>query len=91
VANARLVQLDEHGYPEFLDAPVPFWLSRDAKQAVDMCPALALSLTRVKLEPGLSAPAAPVRESVPDLTSPSPAMQVLTKRARPGRRTPEPT
>jgi NADH:ubiquinone oxidoreductase subunit F (NADH-binding)/ferredoxin len=40
----ELVQLDEHGFPEFLDAPVPFWLAADARQAVEMCPALALSL-----------------------------------------------
>jgi NADH:ubiquinone oxidoreductase subunit F (NADH-binding)/ferredoxin len=42
----ELVQLDEHGFPEFLDAPVPFWLARDASQAVEMCPALALRLTK---------------------------------------------
>jgi NADH:ubiquinone oxidoreductase subunit F (NADH-binding)/ferredoxin len=41
----ELIQLDEHGYPELLDAPVPFWLARDAGQAVEMCPALALKLT----------------------------------------------
>ena len=48
----ELIQLDEHGYPELLDVPVPFWLGRDAKQAVEMCPTLALSLKR-------AAPAAP--------------------------------
>ena len=42
----ELVQLDEHGFPEFLDAAVPFWLARQASQAVEMCPALALRLTR---------------------------------------------
>jgi NADH:ubiquinone oxidoreductase subunit F (NADH-binding)/ferredoxin len=78
----ELVQMDEHGYPEFLDAPVPFWLSRDAKQAVDMCPALALSLTRVKEEPEPSALLAPVRAPVPDLTSGSPGMPGLSKRAK---------
>ena len=41
----ELIEVDQHGYPAFLDAPVPFWLSKDARQAVDMCPALALSLT----------------------------------------------
>jgi len=41
----ELVRLDENGYPRLLDVPVPFWLSRDAGQAVDMCPALALRLT----------------------------------------------
>ena len=78
----ELVQLDQRGYPEFLDAPVPFWLSRDAKQAVDMCPALALSLTRVKQEPARVALPAPARASVPDLTSRSPGLPVLTKRAQ---------
>jgi NADH:ubiquinone oxidoreductase subunit F (NADH-binding)/ferredoxin len=38
----ELVQLDEQGYPVFLDMPVPFWLEREAEQAVQMCPALAL-------------------------------------------------
>ena len=41
----ELVQLDGHGYPAFLDMPVPFWLEREARQAVEMCPALALKLT----------------------------------------------
>jgi NADH:ubiquinone oxidoreductase subunit F (NADH-binding)/ferredoxin len=47
----ELVQLDEHGFPQFLDAPVPFWLARDARQAVEMCPALALQLTKAAPEP----------------------------------------
>jgi ferredoxin len=42
----ELVQLDRHGYPAFLDMPVPFWLERDAQQAVAMCPALALRVER---------------------------------------------
>jgi len=78
----ELVQIDEHGYPEFLDAPVPFWLSRDAKQAVDMCPALALSLTRVKEDPARPALPGPVRAPVPDLTSRGAGMPALTKRAQ---------
>jgi NADH:ubiquinone oxidoreductase subunit F (NADH-binding)/ferredoxin len=41
----ELVQLDGHGYPAFLDMQVPFWLEREARQAVEMCPALALKLT----------------------------------------------
>ena len=50
----ELVQLDRQGYPVFLDTPVPFWLERNAQQAVAMCPALAL-----RVEPGtpLTAPA----------------------------------
>jgi NADH:ubiquinone oxidoreductase subunit F (NADH-binding)/ferredoxin len=41
----ELVQLDRQGYPVPLDMPVPPWLDREARQAVDMCPALALRLT----------------------------------------------
>jgi NADH:ubiquinone oxidoreductase subunit F (NADH-binding)/ferredoxin len=40
----ELVHLDRNGYPVFLDAPVPFWLQKEAEQAVEMCPALALRL-----------------------------------------------
>jgi NADH:ubiquinone oxidoreductase subunit F (NADH-binding)/ferredoxin len=47
----ELVHMDEHGYPDFLDAPVPFWLEREARQAVAMCPALALSLRKPDAEP----------------------------------------
>ena len=48
----ELVQLDRQGYPVFLDMPVPFWLERSARQAVAMCPALAL-----RVEPGTPLPA----------------------------------
>ncbi|MGE5288128.1 MAG: NADH-ubiquinone oxidoreductase-F iron-sulfur binding region domain-containing protein [Micromonosporaceae bacterium] len=41
----ELVHLDRNGYPVFLDAPVPFWLQKEAEQAVEMCPALALRLS----------------------------------------------
>jgi ferredoxin len=37
----ELVQLDGQGYPDFLDMPVPPWLTSQAAQAVEMCPALA--------------------------------------------------
>ncbi|MBO0776963.1 MAG: ferredoxin, partial [Actinobacteria bacterium] len=40
----ELVQLDAHGYPAFLDMQVPLWLEREARRAVEMCPALALKL-----------------------------------------------
>jgi NADH:ubiquinone oxidoreductase subunit F (NADH-binding)/ferredoxin len=40
----ELVQLDPQGYPVMLDTPVPPWLERGARQAVQMCPALALRL-----------------------------------------------
>ena len=39
----ELVQLDRR-LPGALDMPVPPWLEREARQAVDMCPALALRL-----------------------------------------------
>ena len=51
----ELIELDEHGYPRVHQVPVPFWLSKDATQAVDMCPALALSLTEDKVEPPATA------------------------------------
>src|ERR1700760_316298 len=40
----ELIHLDSTGYPVMLDIPVPDWLEKDAQQAVDMCPALALRL-----------------------------------------------
>jgi NADH:ubiquinone oxidoreductase subunit F (NADH-binding)/ferredoxin len=40
----ELVQLDSQGFPVMLDTPVPAWLERGARQAVEMCPALALRL-----------------------------------------------
>jgi hypothetical protein len=52
----ELVQLDGQGYPEFLDMPVPPWLTSQAAQAVEMCPALALRLTTTAA-PGASQPA----------------------------------
>jgi ferredoxin len=42
----ELIQLDEQGYPVVLDMAVPTWLSRQARQAVEMCPNLALTLAR---------------------------------------------
>lgn len=43
----ELIQLDRDGYPEFIDIPVPSWLTGEAAQAVEMCPSLALRLSRV--------------------------------------------
>ncbi len=40
----ELVHLDKTGYPVIMPIPVPPWLEKDAQQAVDMCPALALRL-----------------------------------------------
>jgi NADH:ubiquinone oxidoreductase subunit F (NADH-binding)/ferredoxin len=41
----ELVRLDEHGFPVIAGTGVPRRLLRDAHQAVDMCPALALRLS----------------------------------------------
>jgi hypothetical protein len=42
------MQLDQQGYPVMLDMPVPPWLEREARQAVQMCPELALRLVPVR-------------------------------------------
>lgn len=81
----ELIQLDENGYPELLDAPVPFWMSQDAKHAVDMCPALALKLDRIKPKPA-PAPApkpSPQRERIPIVTSQRPRMRALPRGSEP--------
>ncbi len=76
----ELVQLDEHGYPKILAGPVPPWLSRHARQAVDMCPALALSLSNAKAAPpayatrdAASGPMPVVRQSPNQRALPRPA------------------
>jgi ferredoxin len=81
----ELIHLDEHGYPEFLEVSVPFWLARDVRQAVDSCPALALTLTTL---PGRSAapdPAlpAPQPRNLPVITTSIPVRPAITR--RPGR------
>jgi ferredoxin len=38
----ELIQLDEWGYPIVSDEPIPRDLERQARQAVSMCPRLAL-------------------------------------------------
>ena len=40
----ELIHLDKQGFPVIMSIPVPPWLEKDAQQAVDMCPALALRL-----------------------------------------------
>jgi ferredoxin len=40
----ELIHLDANGFPVIMDIPVPPWLEKDAQQAVEMCPALALRL-----------------------------------------------
>ena len=59
----EMVQLDSQGYPAFLDMPVPFWLEREAQQAVEMCPAMALSLGSGSA--GSLTPRGPARPSAP--------------------------
>ena len=54
----ELVHLDRNGYPVFLDGPVPPWLQKEAQQAVEMCPALALRLGRESKQ-------APARPAIP--------------------------
>jgi len=85
----ELIQLDEHGYPEFLDVAVPFWLRRDATQAVGMCPALALTLSsRAAPAPAAGPPAVadppvagPLRPPHPQLVA-QPAQLPGSRRAR---------
>jgi NADH:ubiquinone oxidoreductase subunit F (NADH-binding)/ferredoxin len=87
----ELVQLDEHGYPRFLDVPVPFWLRKDATQAVNMCPALALSLTAAKAQPAqlvqptaraaIAAPPPPALPRPPAEVAADQPQAVLTGRA----------
>jgi len=40
----EIIHLDHQGYPIMLNIPVPDWLEKDAQQAVEMCPALALRI-----------------------------------------------
>jgi NADH:ubiquinone oxidoreductase subunit F (NADH-binding)/ferredoxin len=81
----ELIQLDEHGYPGFLEVPVPFWLSRDARQAVDMCPALALTLTSTHERPLPAAPAgtAALRAGQSGSPRPRPALPAPPRSPKP--------
>lgn len=65
----ELVQLDEQGFPVMLDMTVPPWLDRDARQAVEMCPALALRLTAA--EPPATAGPRPMVGSPPAAARPA--------------------
>jgi ferredoxin len=65
----ELIHLDSNGFPVIMNIPVPPWLEKDAQQAVEMCPALALRLaadprkTVGKRDPGPVPIAAPVVRS----------------------------
>ena len=50
----ELIAADEWGYPLIDPSPVPAALERDARRAVNACPALALRLAR-SMEPARSA------------------------------------
>jgi NADH:ubiquinone oxidoreductase subunit F (NADH-binding)/ferredoxin len=42
----ELIHLDSSGFPVIMNIPIPTWMTKDAQQAVEMCPALALRLAR---------------------------------------------
>jgi ferredoxin len=54
----ELIHLDKTGFPVIMPIPVPPWLEKDAQQAVEMCPALALRLAADPKKRGASDPAA---------------------------------
>jgi ferredoxin len=94
----ELVQLDGQGFPVMLDTPVPPWLEHAAEKAVEMCPALALRLTRAAPDPPagqarrgrmartLGVRHNPAAETIPDLiVSEDWIAEIATEQAGPGR------
>jgi hypothetical protein len=92
------VQLDGQGVPVMLDTPVPPWLEHAAEKAVEMCPALALRLTRAAPDPPagqarrgrmartLGVRHNPAAETIPDLiVSEDWIAEIATEQAGPGR------
>jgi ferredoxin len=65
----ELVQLDGQGYPVFLDMQVPRWLQQQARQAVQMCPSLALRLVASSPAPTPAALPAPKEPAKPKLAA----------------------
>jgi NADH:ubiquinone oxidoreductase subunit F (NADH-binding)/ferredoxin len=61
----EMVRLDSNGFPAFPGAPVPAWLEPQARRAVDMCPALALRLTRTASAPAPDARRRAERQRAP--------------------------
>ena len=55
----ELIHLDKTGFPVILPIPVPPWLEKDAQQAVQMCPALALRLDSDPKKRGKGGPKTP--------------------------------
>ncbi|MBO0804437.1 MAG: ferredoxin [Nocardiopsaceae bacterium] len=56
----ELIHLDSSGYPVIMNIPVPSWLEKDAKQAVSMCPALALRLAKAPPKPSADSGPTPI-------------------------------
>ncbi|HEY1703067.1 MAG TPA: NADH-ubiquinone oxidoreductase-F iron-sulfur binding region domain-containing protein [Trebonia sp.] len=63
----ELIHLDSSGYPVIMNIPVPAWLEKDAKQAVEMCPALALRLAQDPKKGGKGGGSAPTPIPAPAL------------------------
>ena len=73
----ELVQLDEQGYPAFLDMAVPPWLQSQAQQAVQMCPSLALTMAASPPPSPSPKPAAIKNSDGPKLIANMPAQPEL--------------
>jgi NADH:ubiquinone oxidoreductase subunit F (NADH-binding)/ferredoxin len=67
----ELIHLDKTGFPVIMPIPVPPWLGKDAQQAVDMCPALALRLAAdpKKRGAGSGPPTGPIPVAAPVVRS----------------------
>jgi NADH:ubiquinone oxidoreductase subunit F (NADH-binding)/ferredoxin len=66
----ELIHLDKTGFPIILPIPVPPWLEKDARQAVEMCPALALRIAADPKKSGAGGrPATPLPIPAPTLRS----------------------
>jgi ferredoxin len=66
----ELIHVDNTGYPVVLPIPVPSWLEKDAQQAVQMCPALALRLDTDPKKRGNSGPKTPPIPIAPPMSRP---------------------
>jgi ferredoxin len=54
----EIIHLDSQGFPVMLNIPVPEWLEKDALQAVEVCPALALRMANANPRTERRAPVA---------------------------------
>ena len=66
----ELIHLDRTGYPVILPIAVPPWLEKDAQQAVQMCPALALRLDTDPKKRGSGGPKPPPVPVAPPVPRP---------------------